>query len=292
MREHLNAINIFSSIYKQEPFDDIKRCRSVMLWRLCVVNSKNISTFVVSWCNLIILRTMEIKLFTIPNMLTLSNLICGSLAINTVVANGDYRVAFGLLIAAAVFDFMDGFAARLLGCSSPLGVQLDSLADMVSFGVAPAMILSTLIAQSPSGMECEAWREYGRYIPYIIVAFSALRLAKFNIDTEQSSEFIGLPTPACAMFSASLGLMFCHGVVIKGGWVALISIILALLLISPIRMFALKFKSFAVADNKLRYSFLAVALLLLIVQPLFAIASIVTIYILISIIRAFVKRSN
>lgn len=239
---------------------------------------------------------MKIKLFTIPNILTLSNLICGSLAIHAVIASHNYVAAFWLIIAAAVFDFFDGFAARLLGCSSPLGLQLDSLADMVSFGVAPAMVMSSLMIDSPLHFECrcDLWCNYSKYIPYIIIAFSALRLAKFNIDTEQSSEFIGLPTPACALVCVSLGLIFAYGYsdIIRVEWIAIISLALAILLISPIRMFALKFKNFSWTDNKLRYSFMAMALLLLIIKPLFATPTIIFLYITISVIRELTHRSS
>lgn len=218
-------------------------------------------------------------------MLTIANLICGSVAIHAVVTDGDYTLAFGLIVLAALFDFCDGFAARLLKQSSPLGVELDSLADMVSFGVAPAMILSRMVAEGAASSECVVWSQWAEYIPYIIIAFSALRLAKFNIDPQQSEEFIGLPTPACALVCSSMGLIHSHQMAMDNRWVAVVAVVLATMLISPIRMFALKFKSFSLRDNSLRYGFLTVALLLLIVKPLYALPTIVALYIVISVIR-------
>ncbi|MEG0499322.1 MAG: CDP-alcohol phosphatidyltransferase family protein, partial [Alistipes sp.] len=126
---------------------------------------------------------MKIKLITIPNLLTLSNLLCGSLAVVSALVWGDLVTAFWLIITAAVFDFFDGFVARLLHQTSPIGVELDSLADDISFGFAPAAVLFTLYAQSPAGCEaCAEWLAYAQYGVFIIAAFSALRLAKFNID--------------------------------------------------------------------------------------------------------------
>lgn len=226
-------------------------------------------------------------------MLTLSNLICGSLALHAVIERGDFKAAFLLIILAACFDFTDGFAARLLKQTSEIGVQLDSLADMVSFGVAPAMVMSRLFVESDKAIDCAAWAQYGQYIPYIIAAFSALRLAKFNIDTEQKEQFIGLPTPACAIVCVSLGLIHLHGgVTFNAEWVAIISVALAALLVSPITMFALKFKSFRWSDNKVRFSFLITALLLLIIKPLIAMPAIVALYILISIILHIATKQN
>ncbi|MFI3269697.1 MAG: CDP-diacylglycerol--serine O-phosphatidyltransferase [Rikenellaceae bacterium] len=225
---------------------------------------------------------MKIKLFTIPNILTLSNLLCGSLAVIAIISRSDYKAAFMLIILAALFDFFDGFAARLLKQCSPMGGELDSLADMVSFGLAPALVMMSLIRDGGWCCELPLLAKYGVFIPLIIVAFSALRLAKFNIDEEQSCVFIGLPTPACALMCISLGLMHLDGVVLGGELVALISVVLALLLISPIKMFALKFKGFGWCGNELRYGFIAVSVVLLCLLKFNALPLIVAIYIALS----------
>ena len=133
---------------------------------------------------------MNIRLFTIPNMLTLGNLIAGALAIIFTLRYHAYETAFWLIIVAAVFDFFDGFVARLLKQQSPLGVQLDSLADDVTFGLAPAVVMFDLYGSTTSlyGLNAEVMHYVG-YVTLLIAAFSVLRLAKFNIDDSQSTEF-------------------------------------------------------------------------------------------------------
>ncbi len=235
---------------------------------------------------------MKIRLFTIPNMLTLSNLLCGSLAVITTLRTGDYKFAFMLVILAAVFDFFDGFVARLLKQCSPLGLQLDSLADMVSFGLAPSLIMMTLFERSEKLCSAPLWCEWGHFIPLIIVALSALRLAKFNIDETQCSEFVGLPTPACALFCVSIGLLYAEGFALSGELIAGISVLLALLLISPIKMFALKFKGAGWKGNEIRYCFVLVATALVVVFKLHSLPLIVALYIVLStILHLLCKRS-
>ncbi len=195
-----------------------------------------------------------------------------------------YSYAFMLIILAAVFDFFDGFVARMLKQSSPLGGELDSLADVVSFGLAPSVIMMSLVVDGEKLLACDLWQSVMFYLPLIIVAFSALRLAKFNLDTEQAHEFIGLPTPACALFCASLGMLHTTGVVIPAEYITIISVVLALLLISPIRMFALKFTGFGLRGNVVRYGFVAVAVLLLGVLQLYAVAPIILLYIALSVV--------
>ncbi len=225
---------------------------------------------------------MKIRLFTIPNMLTLANLVCGALAIIAIVEQNDYKSAFLFVILAAVFDFFDGFAARMLKQSSPLGGELDSLSDVVSFGLAPAFVMMALFTDSQQLIECDVWSKYGYYLPLIIALFSSLRLAKFNIDEEQSCEFIGLPTPACALFCVSLGLLYTSGLQLPAELIALASVVLALLLISPIKMFALKFKGFVWRGNEIRYGFIAVSIVMIIALQRFAIPLIVALYVLLS----------
>lgn len=227
---------------------------------------------------------MKIRLFTVPNMLTLANLLAGSVAVIFTLVYHAYETAFWLIVAAAIFDFFDGFAARLLRQTSPLGVQLDSLADDVTFGLAPAIVMFDLYVHSSSyynlNAEVMGWM---KYVVLIIVAFSVLRLAKFNIDTTQSAEFEGLPTPANALMLMSLAVLAETGrVVLYQEHILLISIAASLLLISPIRMFALKFKSFGIKGNELRYGFIVAALLMIILMPAYALLAIIVLYIVIS----------
>ena len=230
---------------------------------------------------------MKIRLFTVPNMLTLANLLAGCAAIIFTLEYHAYETAFWLIIAAAVFDFLDGFAARLLKQTSPLGVQLDSLADDVTFGLAPAIVMYDLYIHSTSyyglNPEVMGWLKYG---VLIIAAFSVLRLAKFNIDTTQSTEFEGLPTPANALLLTSLALLAERGaVVLHQEIILVIAIAVSLLLISPIRMFALKFKGFGIKGNELRYGFIVAALALIILVPAYSLLAIIVLYIVLSTVR-------
>lgn len=237
---------------------------------------------------------MKIRLFTVPNMLTLANLLAGCAAIVFTLQYHAYETAFWLIIAAAVFDFLDGFAARLLKQTSPLGVQLDSLADDVTFGLAPAVVMYDLYIHSTSyyGLDPEVmgWLKWG---VLIIAAFSVLRLAKFNIDTTQSAEFEGLPTPANALMLMSLAVLAETGkVVLHQEAILLISLAASLLLISPIRMFALKFKSFGIKGNELRYGFIVAAIALIISVPAYSLLAIIVLYIALSTLRwVFMRKS-
>ena len=211
-------------------------------------------------------------------------MLAGSVAVIFTLVYHAYETAFWLIVAAAIFDFFDGFAARLLKQTSPLGVQLDSLADDVTFGLAPAIVMFDLYVHSSSyynlNAEVMGWM---KYVVLIIVAFSVLRLAKFNIDTTQSTEFEGLPTPANALMLMSLAVLAETGrVVLYQEHILLISIAASLLLISPIRMFALKFKSFGIKGNELRYGFIVAALLMIILMPAYALLAIIVLYIVIS----------
>lgn len=229
-----------------------------------------------------ILQKMKIRLFTIPNMLTLGNLICGSSAVVALLMHADFELAFWLVVASAVFDFFDGFAARLLKSVSTIGVELDSLADMVSFGLVPSVAMFCLWDVAPSS-DLPSWM---RYLTLTIVAFSALRLAKFNIDDTQTTEFCGLPTPANGLFCLSLAMLMAAGSISLPQWAILtISIGMAYMLISPIRMFALKFKGFGWQGNEIRYSFIALCAVLIAAFTRYAVPAIILLYIIISAIR-------
>ena len=237
---------------------------------------------------------MKIKLFTVPNMLTLCNLLCGAAATVSALVWGDLQTAFILVVVSAVFDFFDGFSARLLNQYSAIGVQLDSLADMISFGFAPAAVMMTLFAESGSWCEWgEMWVKVGYFVPLVMTAFSALRLAKFNIDDSQHTEFEGLPTPANALLCMSLAMLAEMGLVsVTREVIVALSIVMALLLICPVRMFSLKFEGFGWAKNKLRYISLLLSVVILVVDYRYAITAIMTLYILISTVRWVVLRNK
>ena len=191
----------------------------------------------------------------IPNIITSMNLLCGALGV-IFTFQGALHIAFYLMLAAAVCDFFDGFAARLLKAYSPMGKELDSLADLVSFGLLPSMMLHRRLVEG--GMT-----GFVAYIPLVICIFSALRLAKFNIDDRQSENFLGLPTPACAMWCGSLVFAADHGVMSMANLlhdtylIPVASVILALLLVSEIPMFSFKFKKGS-AYNRIRIYFMAI----------------------------------
>lgn len=231
---------------------------------------------------------MKIKYFTLPNILTLCNLLCGVMATICAVAaiwDTDISLKIPLLftLASAIFDFLDGFAARLTGQYSPLGVQLDSLADMVSFGLTPSLVLIALFC-SAGGV---GW---WWVICLGVVLCSALRLARFNIDEEQKESFIGLPTPALAIAVGSIAWAVVEGqMVLSASTILAIALVGAWLLISPIRMFSFKFKTFATRDNALRYAFLVFALTILIIGGLGSLWCIIALYILTSLGASIAK---
>lgn len=233
---------------------------------------------------------MKIKLFTIPNLLTLSNLLCGAFAAVAALVWGDLTLAFGLMILAAVFDFFDGFAARLLGQSSPIGLQLDSLADDISFGFVPAAVMYVLYQRMPG-----IWLPEGNLglVVFLFAAFAALRLAKFNIDDTQRAEFCGLPSPAAALLCASLGLLAeAYGMSIPREAVLAVAVAVGLLMVSNVRMFALKFHGFGWKGNELRYAFIIVGMAMAVGLRGYAVPLIVVLYILISLVRNLFCRAN
>ena len=179
------------------------------------------------------------------------NLLCGSFAVVVALMYNDLTLAFWLIVAGIVFDFFDGFVARLLHSSSAIGVQLDSLADVITSGLAPAAVLWQVCLQTEPCWLPETWKlGYG---VFVLAAFSALRLAKFNIDETQTVEFCGLPTPAGSLLCASLGMLWQQGAVaLSSDGVLLIAVLTSLLLVSPIRMFALKFHGFGWRGNEVR----------------------------------------
>jgi CDP-diacylglycerol--serine O-phosphatidyltransferase len=238
---------------------------------------------------------MKIKYFTLPNILTLGNLLCGMMATLCAIAHiwdpqsTPLTLPLVFIAASAIFDFLDGFAARLTGQYSPLGVQLDSLADMVSFGVTPSMVLVAMF--NDAGGEGWWWM-----VCLLVALFSALRLARFNIDEEQHESFIGLPTPALAIAVGSIAWATSEGTIaLNPSHILAISIVGAWLLISPLRMFSLKFKGFSAREpkNRLRYTFLLLSLAILIIGGAGTAWCIILLYIIISILmNLFGSKTN
>lgn len=222
----------------------------------------------------------------IPNTLTCLNLFSGCIAC-VMAFKSNYDLALLFIIISAVFDFFDGLAARLLNAHSIIGKDLDSLADDVSFGVAPSIIVFSLFREMhyPPYMECMA--DYLPYAAFLISVFSALRLAKFNNDTRQTSSFIGLPVPANALFWGAIGSGL-HDWVLSDGFHPLFLLIgvcvLSGLLVSEIPMFSLKFKNLSWKDNKVSFIFLIVCIPLLALLQVSGFAAVIIWYVLLSLI--------
>lgn len=248
----------------------------------------------------------------IPNAITCLHLLCGCLGIIFVFKNNTPLIYASYLIAiAALLDFADGFVARLLNVHSDIGKQLDSLADAVSFGVLPGMILFRLINIYENDTTPLS------YIALLLPVFAVVRLANFNIDSRQTDSFIGLPTPAMAIFIASLPaihivydidlfLAKLHPMqagsaplfiqiglsIFNAPVLASIAVFLSFLMVAKIPLFALKFKNFGWADNKIRYVFLGLALVLLLTLQVIAIPLIIVLYVLLSVLNNFFKKED
>lgn len=238
----------------------------------------------------------------IPNTITCGNLLCGCLAI-VKAFQGDLVWAAYLVGIAAVLDFFDGFAARMLKVSSPIGKDLDSLADMVTFGVVPGVVMFHMILFSVNTQEeiysDRSWTSdhihWLAYTAFIIPIFSAIRLAKFNNDTRQSDSFIGLPTPANSILICSLPLVMLHnsfGLSLSPIVLCLLSFVLSFLLVAELPLFALKFKHFNWKGNEIRFVFLGLSLALLIALQFIGIPLIIVLYIIMSVIHNFMTRSS
>jgi len=235
--------------------------------------------------------------FWVPNAITAMNLMCGSLSVFFAV-DGQLGWASVFIFAAAVFDFLDGFSARLLKAYSVIGKELDSLADMVSFGLAPAAIVFTMIELTLFGknqpiQDIEA--NFSQWVllfsSLVIPVAGAFRLAKFNTDDRQSEQFLGMPIPANAIFFASLALILELGTkaaivpFILNKYTLLLSIFAcSFLMVSELPMFNLKFKNLKLKENALRYFFLGVTLLMLIFLQLYALPLIIIWYVILSVI--------
>jgi len=221
----------------------------------------------------------------LPNILTLLNLFCGCCAI-LCVFDQQYVAAFWLLFTAGWFDFFDGLVARWLNVQSPLGGELDSMADMVSFGVVPGVILYVLLRASLGSEEL-------LYLPatpaFLLSMLAGLRLAKFNLDTRQTDSFIGLPTPATTMYVTGLMLIYhfdslgLRDLVTNTYFVGANILILSYLLVAEIPMFSFKMKGFGWSGNQIRYIFVASTVVLVILFKQAALPFIVFTYLILNI---------
>jgi len=222
----------------------------------------------------------------IPNTVTCCNLFSGCLAI-VWAYQGNYQVALGFILLGAVFDFFDGMLARALQAYSPLGKELDSLADDITFGVAPSMIVFSLFKEVSVPAFLSPVAGYLPYAAFLIAVFSALRLAKFNIDTRQTSSFIGVPTPANALFWGAL-VVGAHDFLASDFFNACYLLLLvgftSWLLVAEIPMFSLKFKNLSWRDNKVQFVFLLGCVPLVLFLGIAGLAAIIIWYALLSLI--------
>ncbi len=226
----------------------------------------------------------------IPNTITGFNLVAGCISIVFSFSH-KYELAIIAILVAAIFDFFDGFVARLLNVMSPIGKELDSLADVVSFGVSPAMILFCYLTQINNATETNQWNYFLPYFIFIVPMFSAFRLAKFNLDTRQSTSFLGLPTPANALLLSTLILLPKEWEIIHNIYFFLsIAIVTSWMLVSEIPLFALKFKNFSWHDNYEKFIFLIGIIPLIAIFNYIAIPFIMVWYILLSLVLLCIKK--
>ena len=230
----------------------------------------------------------------IPNLITLLNLFCGCIAL-VFAMESNFEMAFYFVCLGIFFDFFDGFFARMFKVSSPLGLQLDSLADMVTSGVVPGFIMVKLLTNSQFNVVSPSFLPY---LGFIITLGSCYRLANFNIDTRQSDSFIGLPTPANALFILSLPLIIENSdsllvlEILTNHWVLLfITALSAFILNAEIPLFSLKIKKFNLKENALQIGFLLVSIVLIVLFQFLGIALVILFYVLLSLLtNSFAKK--
>lgn len=230
----------------------------------------------------------------IPNTVTCCNLFSGCIA-SYMAFQGNYTLATLFIIIGAIFDFFDGMLARLLHVSGPMGKELDSLADDITFGFAPATVVFSLFHEVYYPDFLLPLKDILPFAAYLIAVFSALRLGKFNIDPRQSSSFIGLPTPANALFWSSLTVgahSFLTSTSFNALYLLVLVCIMSYLLIAELPMFSLKFKNLSWADNKVTYLFLVVCIPLLAVWQLSGFAAVIGWYIILSVILNLTCKKN
>ncbi|WP_159470647.1 CDP-diacylglycerol--serine O-phosphatidyltransferase [Dyadobacter sp. 3J3] len=226
----------------------------------------------------------------IPNVLTCLNLLCGCIGVVEAFHN-NIVISCWLIGIALIFDFFDGFAARLLKVSSPIGRDLDSLADMVTFGLLPSIIIYQLLMQSIPDL-LGIWKAYPAFL---IAIFSAIRLAKFNNDPRQSDSFIGVPTPAAALLIASLPLIIFNDeswkpLIVNTNNLLMLTVVICYLLVSEIKLLALKFRSFGWKGNEARYSLMILTVVLLLLFKVLAVPIIFVAYLGLSVAANMVEK--
>ena len=240
----------------------------------------------------------------IPNIITSMNLLCGCVAVFFAVS-GDLVSASLFAFIGIFFDFFDGLAARLLNAHSEVGLQFDSLADMITSGLVPSIVMVQLLSQSITGDTLQMVSEQSttmywsaikiQYLPFtglLIALASAFRLAKFNLDTRQTTSFIGLPTPANTLLILSLPLILAFqnselitSIFLNQWFLVGLTILSSILLNAEIHLFALKFKTWDIASNKIRYAFLVLSLIAMVVFKFVAIPILIGLYILMSLFQ-------
>lgn len=239
----------------------------------------------------------------IPNFITSLNLLCGSIALFFAFSNEMIPTAIFVFLGI-FFDFFDGFFARLLKVESKVGLEFDSLADVVTSGVVPGVVMMQLLSLSLFGVpytidvfKSAAWQpEIELYVPFVglfITVAAAYRLAKFNVDTRQTDQFIGMPTPAISIWTLSIPLILAYqhsplleSVFLNTYFLIGFTLVVSVLMNIELRLFALKFKTWSWADNKLRYSFLLLSILSIVLLRFIAIPVILMLYIVLSILSA------
>ncbi|QRR01707.1 CDP-diacylglycerol--serine O-phosphatidyltransferase [Dyadobacter sandarakinus] len=227
----------------------------------------------------------------IPNALTCGNLLCGCIGVVEAFHN-NLLLSCVLTGIALIFDFLDGFLARLLKASSPIGKDLDSLADMVTFGLLPSIIMYQLLMQSIPDL-FGIWKAY---LAFIIAIFSAIRLAKFNNDPRQSDTFIGVPTPANAMLISSLPFIvhtrdaYWKTLIIDTNHLLILTVVMSVLLVTEVPLIALKFKNFGWKGNEARYVLIALTVVLLVFLQFLAIPAIMLLYVGLSVLDNLRKK--
>ena len=227
----------------------------------------------------------------IPNTITCLNLISGCIA-TYYAFQADNSMALLFIVIGAVFDFFDGMSARLLHVSSPIGKELDSLADCITFGFAPSAIVFSFLNSQLSIVNYQ----FMPYLAFIMAAFSALRLAKFNLDERQALGFIGLPTPANALFWGSLvwsldWQRWVEPYLLPAFWLYVVLVLIPIscyLLVSEIPMFALKFKTWGWKGNEIKYIFLLTCIPMLLFMGIFGLAAIIAWYVILSAINTYI----
>lgn len=248
----------------------------------------------------------------IPNGITLLNVLCGSIATVFAVKN-ELEIAAIFVFLGIFFDFFDGLAARALDVKSELGLQLDSLADMITSGLVPGIVMYQLLEMSDQGGWNTSWGtqvngvmgeniwdiSWFPFLGFLITMGSAYRLAKFNIDENQTSSFIGLPTPANALLILSFPLILLYhnnevlnDIILNKSFLIVTTLLSTFLLNAPLELFALKFSSWGFKENAMRYVFIIVSLVLLLTMKFIAIPAIIAFYIISSLILQLANRKQ